>query len=75
MRIIVKTVFGYRKCLTLATAQLGEKLLYKSQNISLSMHEYLSESEWERIVEFAKTPVYKRSPEQLLPDSDAEVDD
>jgi hypothetical protein len=32
------------------------------------MTEHLSEEELERIAEFAATPVYKRSPEQLLPD-------
>jgi len=29
--------------------------------------EYLSDSELERIAEFAKKPAYKREPEQLLP--------
>jgi hypothetical protein len=31
--------------------------------------EYLSDSELERIEEFAKKPAYKREPEQLLPKS------
>lgn len=38
------------------------------------MSQHLSDDELERIAEFAATPVYKRSPEQLLPD-DADVDD
>jgi hypothetical protein len=31
------------------------------------MPEHLTAKELERIVEFAQTPKYKRSPEQLLP--------
>lgn len=36
----------------------------------------LSEDDWRRIERFAKTPAYKRQPEQLLPegDEDAEAD-
>ena len=34
--------------------------------------EYLSDSELERIEEFAKKPAYKREPEQLLPKSATE---
>ncbi len=33
------------------------------------MPEHLSESELERMAEFAQTPVYEREPEQLLPKS------
>ena len=36
------------------------------------MVQHLSENELERISEFANTPTYKRSPEQLLPESDKE---
>jgi hypothetical protein len=28
----------------------------------------LTDSEWDRITEFAKTPMHKRRPEQLVPD-------
>lgn len=35
------------------------------------MTEHLSETEMERIREFANTPVFKREPEQLVPDSDS----
>lgn len=38
------------------------------------MLEHISDSELERMNEFAKTPVYARRPEQLLPD-DASVDE
>lgn len=37
------------------------------------MPEHLSDNEMERMREFAKTPVYEREPEQLLPQ--AELDD
>ena len=33
------------------------------------MPEHLSDSELERMKEFAETPAYKREPEQLLPRS------
>lgn len=36
------------------------------------MAEHLSDSELERIEEFAKTPVFEREPEQLLPESEPE---
>lgn len=36
------------------------------------MAQHLSEKELERITEFANTPTYKRSPEQLLPENDLE---
>lgn len=36
------------------------------------MVEHLSEKELERMSEFANTPTYKRSPEQLLPEGDLE---
>jgi len=36
------------------------------------MVQHLSENELERISEFAETPTYRRSPEQLLPESDRE---
>ena len=39
------------------------------------MTRYLSETEMERIKEFANTPEYRRSPEQLLPDRDASTED
>lgn len=35
------------------------------------MPEHLSDGDIERMVEFAKTPVHQRSPDQLVPD-DAE---
>jgi len=34
------------------------------------MPEHLSETEMERIREFANTPVFQREPEQLVPDSE-----
>ena len=34
------------------------------------MPEHISESEWQRMQEFAKTPVYKRDPEQLMPQTE-----
>lgn len=34
------------------------------------MAEYLSDSELQRIEEFAQKPAYKREPEQLLPESE-----
>jgi hypothetical protein len=36
------------------------------------MPEFISESEMERIAEFAKTPVYMRKPEQLMPEQSAD---
>jgi hypothetical protein len=36
------------------------------------MVQHLSENELERITEFAETPTYKRSPEQLLPENELE---
>ncbi len=35
------------------------------------MTEHLSETEMERIREFANTPVFQRDPEQLVPDSES----
>lgn len=35
------------------------------------MGDHLSDNELERISEFANTPKYKRSPEQLLPGEEA----
>lgn len=35
------------------------------------MPEHISERDMERITEFANTPVYKRRPEQLLPEESA----
>jgi hypothetical protein len=32
------------------------------------MSEFISERERERMAEFARTPAYKRDPEQLLPE-------
>lgn len=40
----------------------------------LMMLEHISDSELERMNEFAKTPVYARRPEQLLPE-DAVVEE
>ncbi len=34
------------------------------------MTQHITESEMERIEEFANTPVFRREPEQLLPDSE-----
>lgn len=34
-------------------------------NIITTMGEHLSESDWERIRQFAETPAYKRSPDML----------
>ncbi len=39
------------------------------------MPKWLSESERERIAEFAATPKYKRDPEMLAPDDDEEDDE
>ncbi len=39
------------------------------------MPEHISDSEMERIAEFATTPMYKRSPDQLLPDGAADDDE
>jgi hypothetical protein len=36
------------------------------------MVEFLSDTEMERISEFAATPKYERTPEQLLPDEEEE---
>jgi len=36
------------------------------------MVQHISESEMERITEFAETPVYERTPEQLMPDSNSD---
>lgn len=36
------------------------------------MPEHLSDTEMERIREFANTPVFKRDPEQLVPESDTQ---
>ncbi len=36
------------------------------------MVEHLSENELERITEFANTPTYERSPEQLLPGNEVD---
>lgn len=33
------------------------------------MPEHITDSEMKRIREFAKTPTYKREPEQLIPES------
>lgn len=35
------------------------------------MTEHLSETEMERIREFANTPVFQREPEQLVPEKDS----
>ena len=37
------------------------------------MNGRLTESEWQRIAEFAETPKHQRCPEQLLPDSAEEL--
>lgn len=36
------------------------------------MPEHITETEMERIKEFAETPVFQREPEQLMPDSESE---
>lgn len=36
------------------------------------MVEHISEREMERIAEFAETPVYERTPEQLMPEAGSE---
>lgn len=36
------------------------------------MSEHITDQELERIQRFAQTPVYKRSPEQLMPQADGE---
>lgn len=36
------------------------------------MAQHISEREMERIAEFAETPVYERTPEQLMPDSESD---
>lgn len=36
------------------------------------MPEHITDSEMERIEAFAKTPAFRREPEQLLPDSEPE---
>lgn len=38
------------------------------------MSEHISEQELQRMQEFAKTPVYQREPEQLMPGSDSGQD-
>lgn len=45
-------------------------------NLNLrSMPKWLSDSEQERIAEFAATPKYKRDPEMLSPDDDEDDDE
>lgn len=39
------------------------------------MPQYISDSEMDRITEFANTPVYKRTPEQLMPDQSDEKEE
>jgi hypothetical protein len=39
------------------------------------MNGRLTESEWQRIAEFAETPKHQRCPEQLLPGSGEELTD
>jgi len=36
------------------------------------MSEHISENEMQRIREFADTPVFKREPEQLMPDTESQ---
>jgi len=36
------------------------------------MPKHISDQDLERMAEFADTPVYKREPEQLLPDSETD---
>jgi len=36
------------------------------------MLEHITDSDMERIKEFVNTPVYRRDPEQLVPDSSSE---
>jgi hypothetical protein len=39
------------------------------------MPEHISDGDMDRITEFANTPVYKRRPEQLLPEDACETAD
>lgn len=39
------------------------------------MPKFISESDMERMAEFAKTPVYMRKPEQLIPEQKADADE
>lgn len=38
------------------------------------MPEHISDKELQRMQEFAETPVYKREPEQLMPNSETDPD-
>ncbi|WP_185715482.1 hypothetical protein [Halocatena pleomorpha] len=38
------------------------------------MSEWLTESDWERIISFANASMHERTPELLLPESDAGID-
>ena len=35
----------------------------------------LTDSEWQRITEFAKTPMHERTPDQLIPEDSEESDE
>lgn len=39
------------------------------------MSEWLTESDWERIISFANASMHERTPELLLPESDVNVDE
>ena len=47
----------------------GESLLIGYTSLIVVMSQHITETEMERIVEFAKTPAFRRDPEQLVPDS------
>lgn len=38
------------------------------------MSEWLTESDWKRIISFANASMHERTPELLLPESDAGID-
>lgn len=42
---------------------------------SVVMPEFISESDLERMAEFANTPVYMRKPEQLMPERSTDDED
>ena len=60
-------MLAFRSYLVCQTAITGDKLLREFRHRSYMMPEHISEKELQRMQEFAKTPVYKRNPEQLLP--------
>jgi hypothetical protein len=65
-------VTASNEILPVAPVGLRSELLYALNACTLSMVQHISESEMERITEFAETPVYERTPEQLMPDSNSD---